>query len=74
MLAVLAHPDDESYGMGGTLARYAREGVDVHVAIATDGAAGSIDPGGTGIAPAWPRLEPRSYGGHPISWASNCIS
>jgi LmbE family N-acetylglucosaminyl deacetylase len=44
LLAVLAHPDDESYGMGGTLARYAREGVDVHVAIATDGAAGSIDP------------------------------
>ncbi|MCI0396879.1 MAG: PIG-L family deacetylase [Chloroflexi bacterium] len=43
LLAVLAHPDDESYGLGGTLARYAREGVDVHVAIATDGAAGSID-------------------------------
>lgn len=43
LLAVLAHPDDESYGMGGTLARYASEGVDVHVAIATDGAAGSID-------------------------------
>ncbi len=43
LLAVLAHPDDESYGMGGTLARYAAEGVDVHVAIATDGAAGSID-------------------------------
>jgi len=43
LLAVLAQPDDESYGMGGTLARYSREGVDVHVAIATDGAAGSID-------------------------------
>jgi LmbE family N-acetylglucosaminyl deacetylase len=43
LLAVLAHPDDESYGPGGTLARYAAEGVDVHVAIATDGAAGSID-------------------------------
>jgi LmbE family N-acetylglucosaminyl deacetylase len=43
LLAVLAHPDDESYGLGGTLARYAAEGVDVHVAIATDGAAGSID-------------------------------
>jgi len=43
LLAVLAHPDDESYGIGGTLARYAAEGVDVHVAIATDGAAGSID-------------------------------
>lgn len=43
LLAVLAHPDDESYGLGGTLARYAAEGVDAHVAIATDGAAGSID-------------------------------
>lgn len=43
LLAVLAHPDDESYGIGGTLAKYASEGVDVHVAIATDGAAGSID-------------------------------
>lgn len=43
VLAVLAHPDDESFGIGGTLARYAAEGVDVHVAIATDGAAGSID-------------------------------
>ncbi|MGH2537277.1 MAG: PIG-L deacetylase family protein [Candidatus Promineifilaceae bacterium] len=43
LLAVLAHPDDESYGMGGTLARYAAEGVAAHVAIATDGAAGSVD-------------------------------
>ena len=30
LLAVLAHPDDESYGMGGTLALYARRGVKVH--------------------------------------------
>ena len=44
LLAVLAHPDDESYGIGGTLARYSAEGVEVHVAIATDGSAGSIDP------------------------------
>jgi LmbE family N-acetylglucosaminyl deacetylase len=43
ILAVLAHPDDESYGIGGTLARYVAEGCDVHVAIATDGAAGSVD-------------------------------
>jgi mycothiol S-conjugate amidase len=42
LMAVLAHPDDESYGLGGTLARYAAEGVDVHVVIATDGAAGSV--------------------------------
>ena len=36
LLAVLAHPDDESFGPGGTFARYAVEGVDVHIAIATD--------------------------------------
>lgn len=42
LLAVLAHPDDESFGLGGTLAKYAGEGVDVHVAIATDGTAGSV--------------------------------
>lgn len=42
LLAVFAHPDDESFGSGGTLARYAAEKVDVHVAIATDGAAGSV--------------------------------
>lgn len=45
LLAVLAHPDDESFGMGGTLARYAAEGVDVHIAIATDGVAGSVAGG-----------------------------
>lgn len=45
LLAVLAHPDDESYGPGGTLARYAAEGVQVHVAIATDGAAGTAAKG-----------------------------
>lgn len=42
LLTVLAHPDDESFGPGGTLARYAHEGVDVHIAIATDGVAGSV--------------------------------
>ncbi len=42
LLAVLAHPDDESFGPGGTFARYAREGVGVHIAIATDGVAGSV--------------------------------
>ena len=45
LLAVVAHPDDESFGMGGTLARYAREGWDVHVAVMTDGVAGSVAEG-----------------------------
>lgn len=45
LLVVLAHPDDESFGPGGTLARYAAEGVEVHICIATDGAAGSVEAG-----------------------------
>jgi LmbE family N-acetylglucosaminyl deacetylase len=42
-LGVFAHPDDESFGPGGTLVRYAAEGAAVHVIIATDGIAGSIE-------------------------------
>nr|WP_290665196.1 PIG-L family deacetylase [Ardenticatena sp.] len=44
LLGIFAHPDDESFGPGATLAKYAREGVDVHVCIVTDGAAGTWDP------------------------------
>jgi LmbE family N-acetylglucosaminyl deacetylase len=44
ILSVLAHPDDESFGMGGTLARYAQEGVKVHLICATRGEAGEVGP------------------------------
>lgn len=37
LLAVLAHPDDESLGFGGTLAKYAAGGVRVHLLTATRG-------------------------------------
>ena len=40
LLAVLAHPDDESLGFGGTLAKYAAEGVDVFLLTATRGERG----------------------------------
>lgn len=40
LLCVLAHPDDESLGMGGTLARYASEGVDTYLLTATRGERG----------------------------------
>lgn len=43
LLAVLAHPDDESFGMGGTLALYARKGYEVHLVCATRGEAGTVD-------------------------------
>ncbi|HET7698865.1 MAG TPA: PIG-L deacetylase family protein [Vicinamibacterales bacterium] len=40
LMAVLAHPDDESLGMGGVLARYAQEGIDTFVLTATRGQRG----------------------------------
>ncbi len=43
ILAVLAHPDDETFGLGGTLALYAQKGFDVYYACATYGEAGSAD-------------------------------
>ncbi len=44
LLAVLAHPDDETFGMGGTLALYARRGVQVYLICATRGEVGQMDP------------------------------
>jgi LmbE family N-acetylglucosaminyl deacetylase len=44
MLVVLAHPDDESFGMGGTIAYYASKGVAVHLLCATRGEAGTVEP------------------------------
>ena len=40
LLCVLAHPDDESLGMGGTLARYASEGAETYLVTATRGERG----------------------------------
>jgi LmbE family N-acetylglucosaminyl deacetylase len=44
LMAVLAHPDDESLGTGGTLAKYAAEGVEVYLLTATRGDAGRYGP------------------------------
>lgn len=40
LMSVLAHPDDESLGMGGTLARYADQGVETYLICATRGERG----------------------------------
>ena len=37
ILVVVAHPDDEILGMGGTIAKLSVQGKDVHVLIVTDG-------------------------------------
>ena len=45
LLAIYAHPDDESFGSGGMLAKYAAEGVSVGLVCATNGEIGEIsDP------------------------------
>ena len=40
LMAVLAHPDDESLGFGGVMAKYAAEGVATYLVTATRGEAG----------------------------------
>lgn len=42
-MAVLAHPDDETFGMGGTLAKYAHDEVNVYLVCATRGEVGEMD-------------------------------
>lgn len=37
ILVISAHPDDETYGVGGTIAKYAQNGDEVHIVIMTDG-------------------------------------
>jgi LmbE family N-acetylglucosaminyl deacetylase len=44
LLVVYPHPDDESFGNGGTLARYAAQDVAVHYACATRGECGTVAP------------------------------
>jgi LmbE family N-acetylglucosaminyl deacetylase len=41
-MAVFAHPDDEAFGTGGTLSKYAAEGCNVTLVTATRGEAGQI--------------------------------
>lgn len=42
LMAVFAHPDDEAFGTGGTLSKYAAQGCDVYLVTATRGEAGEI--------------------------------
>ena len=44
VLAVYAHPDDPEVSAGGSLARWAMAGSQVHVCICADGDKGSLDP------------------------------
>ncbi len=46
-MVLFAHPDDAEFMCGGTVARWAREGTEVHYVVVTDGSAGSNEPGVT---------------------------
>ena len=45
LLAIFAHPDDETFGIGGTMARCAARGIPVTMLCATRGEVGEITPG-----------------------------
>lgn len=44
VLVIAAHPDDADISSGGTVARWAREGREVHYVLCTSGNRGSDDP------------------------------
>jgi len=44
LLIVTAHPDDETFGCGGALGKYASAGVKVYCACSTRGEAGTYEP------------------------------
>ncbi len=45
LMAVTAHPDDESLGLGGTLAKYSGAGVETHIVAGTRGERGRFGDG-----------------------------
>ena len=73
ILAVFAHPDDETSAAAGTFVKYARQGVDIHVVTATRGELGELGTGDLKIErhelPAVREAELRAvldlYGVHP---------
>lgn len=72
ILAVFAHPDDEAFGTGGTLAKYAAEGCEVYLVTATRGEAGDIALPALATPASLPAVRERelrcacqSYGIHP---------
>lgn len=44
LLISFAHPDDESFGLGGLIAKYVAQGVDVYLICATNGDVGTVSP------------------------------
>lgn len=43
VLVLVPHPDDAEFHVGGTIAKFAREGYQIIIVVATDGRCGSLD-------------------------------
>jgi len=54
LLAIFPHPDDETLGLGSTMARYSTEGVETHLVCATRGERGWFES--EGPDPGWDRV------------------
>ena len=59
VLAIFAHPDDETLCAGGTLAKYASAGADVRVVSLTKGGAGQIRDAGAATRATLPAVRER---------------
>ncbi len=57
MLACFAHPDDEAFPVGGTLASYAARGVEVRLICATLGEEGEIRQAGSATRDTLPQVR-----------------
>ena len=68
LLAVVAHPDDESFGLGGVLAALAATGRRVSLLCFTAGEGSTL-----GASPSWPEPGPLSWAPQPGPSASASI-
>jgi LmbE family N-acetylglucosaminyl deacetylase len=61
LLCVVAHPDDETFGSGSTLIKYASEGAMVYTACATRGDVGEIAERSNATPETLPQVREREY-------------
>ena len=66
VLAVGAHPDDIEFGCGATLAKWARAGAHVELAVLTDGSKGTWDPTSDTAALVLTRQEEQRAAAHAL--------
>lgn len=61
LLCLVAHPDDETFGTGGTLIRAAESGAEVYIACATRGEAGEIADRSDATPETLPQVREAEY-------------